>query len=110
MPLRLSLAVHMLLLFCCGCAAHRPIGSLRSDALVREAKGYVVDVKSRMPLWDADYVGQFEREEIARVKADIFAAQMAPTRLALLEAAARLHRDFDSLRALDERLKVHAVL
>jgi hypothetical protein len=109
--LPLSCALHWLVvLLIVGCAVRRPAVVDVNDALVLEAKGYVVTVNSRMPLWDADDLGQFERQEIAQVKEDIRAAQLAPTREELLRDANQLQADFEALMRMDHRLRIDGVI
>jgi hypothetical protein len=98
-----------------GCALRHPAAvdvndTLVLDALVLEAKGYVATVNSKMPLWDADDLGRFERQEIAQVKADIRAAKSAPTPEDILRDANLLEEDFEALMRLDHRLRVDGII
>ena len=95
-----------MLLIVAGCAAHKPIAAvLPPDAEVAEGKDFVVAVAGKMPLWDADAISIYEREQIATVKADIAMAQQQDGRSAFLDYVTRLHQDWDALIALDETLK-----
>jgi hypothetical protein len=94
-----------------GCAAHRPIPvEPMPDPEMAEARDYVLAVADKMPLWDADDISRYERVEIATVKADIAMAQQQQERSSFLEYVARLSDDWDSLVALDERLKKESLI
>ncbi len=51
------------------------------------------------------YLAQYERVEIATVKADIAMAKQAEEKGPFLEYVTKLHQDWDALVALDEMLK-----
>jgi hypothetical protein len=99
--------VWLLLLVVTGCAHKRVVGP--PLPLVSEARAYVAGIASNMALWDADLVGEYERAEIARVKMDIAAANRESDTVGFLTAAAKLHIDWNTLLALDERLKRHGI-
>jgi hypothetical protein len=105
--LRLSCLIHgVLFVLLSGCAAHRlVIAPVLPDAEITEAKVFVVEVATKMPLWDADTISRYERVEIATVKADVAMAEQTEEKGPFLEYVSKLHDDWDALVALDEMLK-----
>lgn len=88
-----------------GCAVHKPV-VVGVDPLVKEAQQYVMAISEKMPLWDDDvkYV-QYEKVEIAVVKADIEVAKRANSEVEFLKDVAKLRKDWDTLCALDDLLR-----
>ena len=104
MGLRISCLVHSLALLICGCAARKPV-VLHNDA-VFSGRSFVASVDAKMPEWDADVdFAQYERAEIATVKADIATATTVDSVDEFLKYVTKLHKDGDSLVELDERLR-----
>jgi hypothetical protein len=101
----------VLLLLITGCALHRPMALAQlapapPDPIMDAAKRYVTAVAGKMPEWDADQpIASYEAQEIARVKADIRAAQDAEPGFDFMRAASRLRYDFEALIELDQRLR-----
>lgn len=105
-PLLRSLAIHVIIVLACGCAARKPVHIAPVDPLIKEAQEYVSAVSAKMPLWDADtHYEIYERTEIATVRADIEVAKLATTEVKFLEDVSKLHDDFDRLIALDDLLR-----
>lgn len=77
---------------------------------LKEARDYMMYVAEKMPEWDADYVGRFERKEIETVKSDIFAASQAPSVDDFLIDIQQLRDDAAALIALDEALNKERVI
>lgn len=87
-----------------------PPPALADDLLVSEARSYVAHLAGILPAWDADYLGQFERAEIAAVRADINNCNTASTDEDFMAFAQRLMEDAAALRALDEKLAKDSVI
>lgn len=77
---------------------------------VKDANEFMLGVANKMPLWDKDNLGQFERREIATVKDDILAAQGADSPNEFLHDIDHLRTDWDALNALDEVLRIERVI
>lgn len=100
-----SLYIHLWLLAVVGCVAHKPVRVV-VNLQVQEAKEFVLAVADKMPLWDADVtIAQYERVEIANVKADIEVAKLATSEIELLRDVSKLRADWKALCALDELLR-----
>ena len=76
----------------------------------KDAHDFMMGVAEKMPLWDADKLGQFERREIAAVKEDIMAAEQASDPDDFLIDIQKLHDDVDILQALDDSLNHERVI
>lgn len=88
-----------------GCTAHKPV-VIGIDLLVREAQDYVMALSEKMPLWDDDVkLAQYEKVELAVVKADIEVAKRANSEIEFLKDVAKLRKDWDTLYALDDLLR-----
>lgn len=76
----------------------------------KEAYDFMAAVAEKMPLWDSDKLGQFERREIQVVKDDIVAAQKAEDADDFLIDIQQLHNDWDLLCAVDDSLNYERVI
>lgn len=111
MAVRWSCAIHVLVVLLLGCHVHRPLApAVAPDAEMAEAKQFAQAVAEKMPAWDADTIACYEAVEIAAVKADVMATLEEDDRYLLLEDAARLHDDWDTLLALDAMLKQYSLI
>lgn len=71
---------------------------------------FMMGVAEKMPAWDADKLGAFEREQIATVKTDIMAAEQESDPDEFLIDIQQLHKDVDALQALDDSLNRNRVI
>lgn len=104
-----SVALFALALTLVACRSSRraiPPPALLDDSrvLVEEAHHMVAKVAKNIPLWETDDLGQFERQEIAKVKADIDDCNSASTDDDYMEFAQRLFEDAAALQAADDAL------
>ena len=76
-----------------------------SDATIKYDKQLMQSIINKMPIWDADGPGQFERAEIALVKMDLNICSTDIDVNDFAEDFDTLIRDFEALCALDEALR-----
>ena len=91
--------------------AQAPLSDSSSFATkFKDAHEFMLAVAEKMPVWDADALGQFERAEISTVKEDIMAAQAEISADDFLIDIEQLHEDVNALLALDEALTKRRVI
>jgi hypothetical protein len=107
MAVRISCVLHFfLILFLSGCGPHGIVGSFAfQDKEITEARDFTWAVEDKLPLWDTDALGPYERLEIATVKDDIAMARRSTERSAILRCVRKLRDDWEALIALDELLR-----
>lgn len=77
---------------------------------VKDAHDFVMAVAESMPKWDADYVGRFERAEIALVKSDILICNQDTDVDDFMIDVQQLRIDDAALVALDDALQKEHVI
>jgi hypothetical protein len=77
---------------------------------VQSGREYVNRIIAAMPSWDADALSQYERKEIATVKADVAACEAATDPNTFLAAVDKLVEDSGVLMTLDDNLKRNKVI
>jgi hypothetical protein len=108
----MSRALFAVAFFSLGCVhSVKPHQIITIDvSLLMEARQYVQTVKKHMPEWDADYVGQFERAEIAEVNGDVRVCEAESDPEKFLDDANQLMIDAEALLALDKSLQNRNVI
>lgn len=81
-----------------------------SDKDIRDAKEIILNITEKMPVWDEDKPGQFERELIEVVKIDIQVCAFDDNVPNFMDDYGSLLNDFQALVALDDALKVEHVI
>lgn len=93
--------------------AQEPMDAVKnvySDKKVTEAKEFVRNVDGKMPLWDVDRVGQYERDAIVKVKFDISVCAADVDVPEFMDHVDTLNDDWDTLLAIDDKLKRDQVI
>jgi hypothetical protein len=75
-----------------------------SDDALLAAQKYVLDCAKKLPAWDVDVLGQYERAEIARVRLDILVCEDDKDVPEFMSHVAQLEEDVRELKRVDEVL------
>lgn len=77
---------------------------------IAHAKEIMQNVVEKLPLWDEDWPGQFERQEIQYVRDDLTMCSTSSDVAEFMEDFELLMNDFDALAALDDELRIEHVI
>jgi hypothetical protein len=105
-----SVIVHTLLVASVVSCSAQNVHNRYSEDEIKDANANVQQMFEKMPLWEADKLGQFERQEITLVEVDVAMCQADTDVNEFMEDYNHMLTDYYALEALDESLKTRDVI